>query len=181
VALIDAARVRAELIKVRKTKKATAKGKLVESLVGHIFGCVPGLSLDDSNVINVYQSEEIDLVFWNDQEADGLRFLDCPLIVECKGWSGPVSGRELRYFASVLKDRGRRNGIFVALNGITGNEADLTAAFYHSAVAQIEGVQVFVVTGAELATLVDSADLVGLLKRKLLELTKHQIQVFKSG
>jgi hypothetical protein len=42
-------------------------------------------------------------------------------------------------------------------------------------------VQVFVVTGAELATLVDSADLVGLLKRKLLELTKHQIQVFKSG
>lgn len=181
MALIDTARVRAELTKVRRTKKAAAKGKLVETLVGYVFGCVPGLSLDDANVINVYQSDEIDLIFWNDQEADGVRFLDCPLIVECKGWSGPVPGRELRYFASVLKDRGRRNGIFVALNGITGDEADLTAAFYHSAAAQIEGVQVFVVTGAELSTLVDSADLVGLLKRKLLELTKRQIQVLKSG
>ncbi len=69
----------------------------------------------------------------------------------------------------------------VALNGITGNEADLTAAFYHSAAAQVEGVQVFVVTGAELSTLVDSADLVSLLKRKLLELTKRQIQAFKGG
>ena len=181
MALIDTARVRAELRKVRRTRKAEAKGKLVEILVGYVFGCVPGLSLDDANVINVYQSEEIDLVFWNDHEADGVRFLDCPLIIECKGWSGPVSGRELRYFASVLKDRGRRSGIFVALNGITGNEADLTAAFYHSAAAQIEGVQVFVVTGAELSTLVDSADLVSLLKRKLLELTKHQIQAFKGG
>jgi hypothetical protein len=181
VALIDTARVRAELTKVRRTKKVAAKGKLVESLVGYVFGCVPGLSLDDANVINVYQSEEIDLIFWNDQEADGVRFLDCPLIVECKGWSAPVPGRELRYFASVLKDRGRRNGILVALNGITGDEANLTAAFYHSAAAQIEGVQVFVLTGTELSTLVDSADLVGLLKRKLLERTKLQIQALKSG
>jgi hypothetical protein len=181
VALIDAARVRTELRKVRRTKSAEAKGKLVEALVGYVFGCVPGLSLDDANVINIYQSEEIDLIFWNDQEAEGVRFLDCPLIIECKGWSGLVSGGELRYFASVLKDRGRRNGIFVALNGITGNEANLTAAFYHSAAAQIEGVQVFVITGAELSTLVDSSDLVGLLKRKLLELTKRQIQAFKRG
>jgi hypothetical protein len=74
----------------------------------------------------------------------------------------------------------RRNGTFVALSGITGKEGDLTAAFYHTAAAQIEGVQVFVVTGAELSILVDSSDLVGLLKRKLLELTKHQIQAFKN-
>ena len=152
----------------------------MEALVAYVLGCVPGLSLDESNVVNVYRSEEIDLIFWNDQETEGLRFLDCPLIVECKGWSEPVSGREVRYFASLLKDRGRRNGIFVALNGITGSEADVTAAFYHSAAAQIEGVQVFVVTGVELCALVDSADLAGLLKRKLLELTKRQIQAFKN-
>lgn len=181
MALVDTSRVRAELRKIDRTRKAATKGKLVESLVGYVFGCVPGLSLDDTNIINVYHSEEIDLIFWNDQESDGVRFLDCPLIVECKGWSNPVSGRELRYFASLLKDRGRRNGIFVALNGITGDEADLTGAFYHSAVAQIEGVQVFVVTGEELSSLVDSSDLVRLLKLKMLEQTKRQIEAFKRG
>jgi hypothetical protein len=67
VALIDTARVRAELRKVRRTKKVVAKGKLVQTLVSYVFGCVPGLSLDEANVINVYHSEEIDLVFWNDQ------------------------------------------------------------------------------------------------------------------
>ena len=46
---------------------------------------------------------------------------------------------------------GRRNGIFVALNGITGSDADLRAAFYHIATAQIEGVQVFGLTGGELS------------------------------
>ena len=110
-----------------------------------------------------------------------MRFLDCPLIVECKGWTSPVSGRELRYLASLIKDRARRNGIFVALHGITGDESDLTAGLYQVAAAQIEGVQVFVVTGEELATLVDSSDLVRLLKRKMLEQTKRQIQAFQRG
>ena len=181
MALIDTARVRAELAKIRRTKNAATKGRQVEALVAYVFGCIPGLSLDDTNVVNVYPSEEIDLIFWNDQETEGVRFLGCPIIVECKEWSDPLSGREMRYFASLLKDRGRRNGILVALNAITGSEADLTAGFYHSAAAQIKGVQVFAVTDAELSTLVHSADLVGLLKRKLLELTKRQIQAFKNS
>ncbi len=181
MALIDRSRIRAELRKIGRTRKAATKGKLVEGLVGYVFSCVPGLSLDDTNIVNVYQSEEIDLIFWNDQALDGVRFLDCPLIIECKGWSGPVSGRALRYFASLLRDRGRRNGIFVALNGITGDAADLTAAFYHSAAAQIEGVQVFVVTGEELSTFIHSSDLVRSLKLKMLEQTKRQIEAFKRG
>ena len=70
---------------------------------------------------------------------------------------------------------------FVALNGITGDESDLTAGFYHVAAAQIDGVQVFVVTGEERATLVDSSDLLRLLKRKMLEQTKRPIQAFQRG
>jgi hypothetical protein len=180
MAFVDTARVRNELAKIRRTKKATTKGKLLEALVGYVFCCVPGLELDEANVINTYRSEEIDLMFWNDQKSDGARFLDCPLIVECKGWSAPISGRELRYFASLLKDRGRRNSIFLALNGITGDADGPTAAFYHSAIAQAEGVQVLVVTGTELEGLTHSSDLVRLLKHKMLELTKRQIQEFKS-
>lgn len=181
MALIDTSRVRSELTKIRKTKNAATKGKLLEALIAYVFCCVPGVSLDDQDVINNYQTEEIDLIFWNHQERDGFRFLDCPLIIECKGWSAPVSGREVRYFADLLEDKGRRNGILMALNGITGSEDDLTASFFHTAVAMARGVQVLVITGAELEALIDSSDLVRLLKRRMLELTKHQIQVFKGG
>ena len=109
-----------------------------------------------------------------------MQFLDCPRIVECKVWTSPVSGRELRYFASLVNDQARRNGILVALHGISGDESGLTAGLYHAA-AQIERVQVLVVTDEELATLVDSSDLVRLLKRKTLEQTKRQIQAFQRG
>jgi hypothetical protein len=78
VALIDTARVRAELRKVRRTKRAEAKGKLVEILVGYVFGCVPGLSRDDANVINVYHSEEIDLVFGTTRSPTGSAFSTVP-------------------------------------------------------------------------------------------------------
>ncbi|WP_020205743.1 restriction endonuclease [Cupriavidus sp. WS] len=158
---------------------AQRKGKLLERLIAVLFCSLPGIELDDEDVVNAFDSEEIDLIFWNAQHDQGLRFLDCPLVVECKCWSTPVPGREVRYFATQLKDKGRRNGIFIALNGITGNENNLTAAFFHVAAAMIEGVQILVVTGAELAALNHAEDLIPLLRRKLLEQTRQQIRASK--
>ena len=155
------------------------KGRRLEQMIGRLFGAIPGVTLEDQDVVNAFGSEEIDLIFWNEQHESGLRFLDCPLIVECKGWSRPVAGREVRYFATELKDKARRNGVFVALNGITGDEQDLTAAFFHVAAAMIEGVQVLVLTGEELAGLRHSEDLIPIFKRKLLGMTRQQIRAAK--
>lgn len=155
------------------------KGRLLETMIADLFAVIPGLALDGQDVVNSFQSEEIDLIFWNDQHDQGFRFLDCPLVVECKGWSNPIAGREVRYFATELKDKGRRNGIFVALNGITGNEQDLTAAFFHVAAAMIEGVQVLVLTGEELAALQHAEDLISIFRRKLLGMTRQQIRAAK--
>lgn len=155
------------------------KGRLLERMIAQLFGLLPGVTLEDEDVVNAFGSEEIDLIFWNQQHEAGLRFMDCPLIVECKGWSRPVAGREVRYFATELKDKGRRNGVFVALNGITGNEQNLTAAFFHVAAAMIEGVQVLVLTGEELAGLGHAEDLVPIFKRKLLGMTRQQIRAAK--
>ncbi len=158
---------------------AQTKGALLEQLIGYLFGMLPGLTLDGEDVVNSFGSEEIDLIFWNEQLEGGLRFLDTPLILECKGWSKPVAGREVRYFATELKDKGRRNGIFVALNGITGNEANLTAAFFHVAAAMIEGVQVLVLTGEELRNLQFAEDLVTIFRDKMLGMTRLQIRASK--
>jgi hypothetical protein len=155
------------------------KGRLLETMIADLFASIPGLALDGQDVVNAFRSEEIDLIFWNYQHDQGFRFLDCPLIVECKGWSRPVAGREVRYFATELKDKGRRNGIFVALNGITGDERNLTAAFFHVAAAMIEGVQVLVLTGEELAAIQQVEDLISIFRRKLLGMTRQQIRSAK--
>ena len=171
--------LRPALAAVAAELNAERKGRLLERMIAQLFRCVPGIELDGEDVVNAFGSEEIDLIFWNDQHELGFRFLDCPLVVECKGWSRPVAGREVRYFATELKDKGRRNGVFVALNGITGDEQNLTAAFFHVAAAMIEGVQVLVLTGEELATMENAEDLIPLFRRKLLGMTRQQIRESK--
>ena len=118
-----------ELAAIATEGDSQKKGRMLERTIGKLFCSIPGVTLEGEDVVNAFGSEEIELIFWNEQHDLGFRFLDCPLVVECKGWSRPISGREVRYFATELRDKGRRNGVFVALNGITGDEQNLTAAF----------------------------------------------------
>jgi hypothetical protein len=53
------------------------------------------------------------------------------------------------------------------------------AAFFHVAAAMIEGVQLLVLTGEELAALVHAEDLVPLFRRKHLGMTRQQIRAAK--
>lgn len=155
--------------------KPQEKGKRLETLMATIFSDVDGLSLELANSKNFYQTEEIDLLFWNDRERNGLHFLDCPLIVECKSSKDALSGRDLRYFATALGDKARSNGILVALSGVAGNEKASTAGFYHMTAALTNGVSVLLVTRADLLSLKSGADLVALLRRRLLALVSSQI------
>jgi Restriction endonuclease len=164
-----------ELDAIAELAKSPEKGRRLERLIAEIFGSIAGLALDAQDVVNAYDTEEMDLYFWNDRERDGLHFLDCPLVVECKGWSQPVSGRELRYFATMLKDKGRRSGIFVALKGLAGRAAARSAGFFHVTTAMAAGQTVLVVTEADLRTLNKTTDLVALLKRRMLDQVKGQI------
>lgn len=167
------------LTEIAAEPDAQKKGRKLEALIRDLFCSLDGITLEGEDVVNAYWSEEIDLIFWNDRRS-GLLFLDCPLIVECKAWSKAVSGREVRYFATELKDKGRSNGVFIALNGVTGNFEDLTAAFFHLAAAMIGGVTVLVITGEELAALTDAEELATVFRRKLLQMVRQQILVAKS-
>src|SRR5580700_233669 len=113
-----------ELTAIRGSRESKPKGQRLEALIGRVVGSVPGMAIEDQDVESAYETEEIDLYFWNERVRDGLHFLDCPLIVECKAWSRPVAGRDLRTFATLLRDEGRSSGVFVALEGITGNAAE---------------------------------------------------------
>jgi hypothetical protein len=80
-----------ELAAIAAERDGNQKGRLLERMIGQLFGCIPGVTLDGEDVVNAFDSEEIDLIFWNEQHDLGFRFLDCPLIVECNGWSRPVA------------------------------------------------------------------------------------------
>jgi hypothetical protein len=175
LAPIEGQWVRAELDAIHGERNANRKGQRLEALVRHVFCEIPGISIEDQDVVNAYRTQEMDLFFWNIRERDGLHFLDCPLIIECKGWSRAVSGRELRQFATLLRDRGRQNGIFIALNGITGDPHAVSAGFYHLTAALAGGQLVLVITGDDLAGACDSPSLIALLQRRMLDQVKGQV------
>jgi hypothetical protein len=167
--------IASELAAIRASSDPMVKGPRLEALIRVIFLSVPGLDLEDQDVESAYGTEEIDLYFWNHRERTGLHFMDCPLLVECKAWSKPASGRDLRYFATTLKDKGRSSGIFIALEGLTGDPATKSAGFFHVATAMAAGQTVLVVTGEDLMKLTSGADLIRLLRRRLTDQVRDQV------
>src|SRR5882672_4368815 len=113
--------VRRFLGKGRTASTTREQGTALEELICYVFGCIPGISVATRNAVNEFQSQEIDVAFWNEQHPLGLRFLPNILLVECKNWSVPVGSVEVSWFEAKLRRRGLSFGILVAANGITGD------------------------------------------------------------
>jgi hypothetical protein len=106
----------------------TIKGKALEDLIYYIFEKVPGIPFIERNQQNVFQTEEIDLAFWNDKTINGLHFLPNIILVECKNWSRAVDTDAVSYFKNKIDERGLDFGVLVAANGITGDPNILSRA-----------------------------------------------------
>jgi hypothetical protein len=153
-----------------QAKTTTEQGRALEDLVCYVFQRIPGIEVAKRNVLNIFETEEIDVAFWNSRERNGLYFLPNIILVECKNWSHPIGSQEVAYFIQRLQNRGRDYGVLVAANGITGSAEDHDRAHYEIAMALGRGFHVLVLTRAEIQTLVDTTQLVHLLKEKLCEL-----------
>ncbi len=88
-----------------QARTQAAKGKAFEELTCYLFGCIPGISIFRRNVLNYFESEEIDIAFWNEQDPKGLKSLDATLLVECKNWSTTVGSAEVTSFIAKLRKR----------------------------------------------------------------------------
>jgi hypothetical protein len=127
---------------IKKLLKATdqaktqdAKGKAFEDLACYLFESIPGISISHRNALNVFESEEIDIAFWNEQHPMGLKSLDATLLIECKNWSTPVGSPDVTSFLAKLRNRSLDFGILVAARGITGNPEDSTRAHHQVSLA----------------------------------------------
>jgi len=151
-------------------KTVAEQGKALEDLICYVFGKIPGVSVEKRNLLNVFDTEEVDVALWNEKNQNGLFFLPYILLVECKNWSKAVDSAEVSWFDRKLKDRGLTFGVLIAAKGITGNPARLTAAHSIIAGALREQRNIVVLTRAEIQATNDTDQIVRLFKEKLCDL-----------
>ncbi|SCX31674.1 restriction endonuclease [Agrobacterium rosae] len=148
----------------------TDQGRALEDLVAYLFGLVPGVSITRRNVMNVFDTEEIDVAFWNEKNPSGLPFLPDIILVECKNWSSRVGSGEVNWFDTKLRNRGMEFGILVATRGITGHAADLNAAHKIVSDALKEKRRLIVISAPEILAMSDTDQMITLIKQKLCDL-----------
>ncbi len=164
------ARIRRFLRDADAATTTQEKGRLFEDLVCYLFEKIPGLTLPQRNVLNRFESEEVDVAFWNEQHTRGLEPFDPVVLVECKNWSSPVGCAAVRDFLGKLRNRRRQYGILIAAGGVTGSPEDGTAAHHEAALALARGIHLIVITRAEIERLKRSEELVTMIKKKVCDL-----------
>jgi hypothetical protein len=166
---LDPADIQSRLQVIDQTTDPGQRGLLLEQLVERVISTIPGVKCNSRRTRTAFNSEEIDLGFWNSRAKRGLAGLEFPelILVECKNWSRPVGSMEVCWFLTKLKRRSFRFGILVAMNGITGDGTDLSEA--HEIVAYFlqHEVRLVVITRSDLEQLKSGGDLVNLIKRRL--------------
>lgn len=146
------------------------KGKALEDFMCDFFACVPGVIIAERNVMNAFNTEELDIALWNDKDPDGFHFLPYNLLVECKNWSSAVGTSEVSYFGDSLRRRGLDHGFFIAMNGITGDAIHLSRAHSIISACLLERIKLIVLDINDLKDIRHTDDLVELIKRKITKL-----------
>ena len=167
---ISQRKIREFLLSTHTASTTSEKGKNLEELICYIFEKISGITVTARDENNVFHSEEIDIVFWNERRRNVLDFLPNLIFVECKNWSARTGSSEIREFDSKLRGKGLSFGIMVAANGVTGNRRDRTSAHHVIDRALSEQRRIIVLTVLEIKRLRDSRQLVRLIKEKLCQL-----------
>jgi hypothetical protein len=170
MATIDQATVQAFIDAGANAPDTTTQGRALENLIAYVFEQVPGIAITRRNTTNVFQSEEVDVAFFNDRVVGGLPFLPNIILVEAKNWSNRVGSEEVAWFDTKIRHRGLSFGILVTTFGITGDATQLTAAHSIVSAALKEQRRLIVITTSELQAPTDTDDLIKLLKIKLCDL-----------
>lgn len=167
---LDRARLQALLDSCDSAVRAVQKGRAFEELIVSLFSQIPGIEIVERNVLNAFETEELDIALWNDQHPDGLYFLPYQLMVECKNWTNAVGSAEVAYFIARIGERGCDYGFLFAANGVTGEPGELTAARFQIATALSRGKRLIVISRADVEQLATTEDFVRLVKKRLCQL-----------
>jgi hypothetical protein len=167
--------LRARLEAAHRAPTAHERGERYAELIRTVFESIPGVPRTRTKVLNFAGSQEIDIGFWNDGLLEGLAFLRTDIVlIECKNWTERVSSAEVAWFDTKIRQRNLNLGIIFAVQGVTGDPGERSAAQHIIAQALAEGRRLLVVTSDDLASLRSARDMIELLKDKLLDLHMKQ-------
>ncbi|WP_339911552.1 restriction endonuclease [Symmachiella dynata] len=147
-----------------------AKGKALEELACYLFGLIPGVSITERNAMNSFDTEEIDVACWNEQDPAGLKSFNALILVECKNWSKAVGSQEVSWFLTKIEHRSLDFGILLAVNGVTGDANDGKQAHHLISMALLKKVRLIVITRSEIEQLTHTDELVTLIRKKVCQL-----------
>jgi hypothetical protein len=107
----------------------TEKGRKLEDLATYLFLLIPGL-VPRRNILDETLASETDIVIRNLTPNSTVisDLLGRHFLVECKNWARPVSVQQVGYFLYRIRLTHASFGIMFAAHGITGNQAEETAA-----------------------------------------------------
>jgi len=131
----------------------------------------------ERDTLNPYESEEIDVVAWNERDPRGFNFLPTTIVVEAKSWTNPVGAPALTEFVYKLEQRSQKYGFFIALNGITGTPSEKNAARDRIRSALQKDIHVIVVKGSDLGSFRSGEDFVRFVKVQLCRIAASGTQV----
>lgn len=161
----------ADMFKASENACTTAeKGKILEDMACYLFETVPGIQIAEKNVMNIYDTEEIDVAIWNNQDIEGFKFLSCLILIECKNWSCPISSIEVNWFANKVENRGLDFGILIATNGITKGKHEIKRAQSVLLEYLRKRIRIIVIEKKDILALNNSNDMVELIKKKICKL-----------
>lgn len=162
----------------KKARAKKKKGQALENLACYLIEKIPGIEIYEVDSINYHLTEEIDIAIWNDQESDGLKSFPIVILIECKNLAGNVPTRDVAYFITKIRNKGLDFGILIASNGITGSPEDSTRAHFEIPLALREGIRVIIINLEEILMLMNTSDLIRLIKQKVCSLyLKGSIEV----
>jgi hypothetical protein len=145
-----------------KSLTTKARGDALEDLLCYLLCELPGVKVL-RNARDPFQSQEIDITVANAQVSLWMRTLPMAMLVECKNWDNPVGVTAVTDFVFKLMAKAVEIGIMVAANGITGDQAEMTAAYQRISIAQAKGHRILVITLEDLRNVRTTDDFEGLL------------------
>jgi Restriction endonuclease len=140
-----------------KTLSTKARGDALEDLICYFLEELPGVRCL-RNSRDPFQSQEIDVTVANAALSTWMRIFPSAILVECKNWDDRVGVNAVTDFIFKLMAKYVEVGIIVAANGITGDPAELTAAYQRIAISQTKGHRVLVITTQDLIDIATTDD-----------------------
>jgi Restriction endonuclease len=148
-------------------------GDRLEALACWLISHLAGFSAEHKNVFSEDGAQEIDIIFWNEQLANGFVSFGSKVIVECKNWARRVDSSDIAWFAWKMRLGGVTDGILIAANGITMNKSRREDAVAILAMTNSDepSRRIYVLTLEDIEGVSSTDDLRKLLIRKSMNLT----------